>query len=455
LKKNHPIVIIGGNDAGLAAAGRSRRVKPESFVLVYEKDRNLGFASCGLPYYLSDQLAVADVQGMDSDRLLHKRGIQALTEHEVLEIEAGAKRLLVLDKANNVTQAVHYQKLIIASGARPTIPKELDGFTNVFALRHFSHAQRMHFFLTDHSSKNVLVIGGGLLGLEIAEALTKKVGQVFLVDADRVLAHLPATLSDRLVQRLSANGLTVYTNTTINEWQKSSTTITGFKRQSSPTYQALDAVFVSCGIEPDSLLAKKAGLRLGVQGAIKVNPYQQTSRADIFAAGDCCETRHLVNGKPAWLPFAGPAARQGRVAGENAVGGTVQFPGSLGTRMARIFGLEFGMTGLTFAEAMTAGFAAKETIIQQSSQSEYMPGSHKIDMQVVWDGRSNRVLGGAVLGENGAGLRLNQLAIVVQAKLTIKDLLHLDLGYTPAINHMMDPLHIIGSMALKQKKERE
>jgi NADPH-dependent 2,4-dienoyl-CoA reductase/sulfur reductase-like enzyme len=455
LGTNKNIVIIGGNDAGLAAAGRAGRLKPDLPVLVFEKSRNVAYASCGLPFFIAGQISASSVQGLKSNELLQKKGIKVFTEHEVLELNVPDKHLLVRDIQKGSISVISFHKLIITAGAKPIIPQEIADCCNVFTLRNFSDAKGIDDFITQNARPRVLVLGGGYVGLEMADSCTQRGCHVTLVESSGTLAGLPDDLSLVLAARLESRSVSLHMNVKTIEWQKSTDKITGFRLDSRSPFLPIEMVFVAVGIQPNSALAKKAGLQLGVANAIHVNRYQQTSKSNIFAAGDCCETIQLVNGENAWLPLAGSAARQGRVAGENAVGGAVQFPGALGTRMLQVFGTEIGQTGLTFSEALSSGLTPRQTNVRQAGQSEYMPGSRPVDMQIIWDVRSKRVLGGVVMGESGAGYRLNYLAIVVQAQMTIKELVHLDLGYTPAINHLMDPLHIAGSLALKSKRENQ
>jgi len=452
--KKQMIIVIGGNDAGLAAAGRVRRLATDAQVLVVERTAQVAYASCGLPLFIAGQVSDHAVRGMDSAGILTHRGIKVLTEHEVTEISVPDKHISVRHLADNSVQSFAYDKLILALGARPKAPSALQGMRNIFVLRSYADADRLHSFLRQENPHRCLIVGGGLIGLEMAEAFLRLGLQTRLVESTATLAGLPEAMTEKLLRHLREHGLEVHLNAGMNEWQKTTDRITGFRMDSIPTVQPVDLIFFATGVEPNTALARKINLRCGPSYSIHVNRYQQTSQSCIFAAGDCCDAPHLVSRKSSWLPFAGNAARQGKVAGENALGGTAQFPGALGTWLVRIFDLEIGQTGLNDREARAAGFSPQITDIQQHSQSEYVAGHSLIDMQIVWDSRSKRILGGTLIGGKGAGHRLNHLAIAVQARLSLKDLLHLDLGYTPAINHMMDPLHIAASVALKGKKEK-
>ncbi len=452
--KTNPIIIIGGNDAGLAAAGRIRRLAPALDVTVIERGAHLAYASCALPYFLSGQIPASAVQGLNAEQMLKKRSLHALTSHTVVEIRVKEKTILVHDTSSASDKVLPFHKLVLATGARAIMPDELVKAANAFTLRSFADALRLRGYIESDRPRNALVVGGGLIGLEVVEALQQAGLNTTLIETSPVLAGLPQALAAPLSDHIRSAGVQFHLNTTVGRWQKQGDRITGFQRNDEQELQSVDLVFIATGIQPETELAVKAGVRLGAANAIQVNAYQQTNKADIYAVGDCCETLHLVSERKSWLPFAGVAARQGRVVGSNLAGHSARFPGALGTRLVRCFGMELGRTGLNLAEAAANGFTPTETVIHQADKPEYMADHQVISLSVIWDKHSKQLLGGAVLGGPGAGIRLNLLAIALQAKMTIKDLPNLDLGYTPAINHMMDPLHIAGGVALKSNREK-
>jgi NADPH-dependent 2,4-dienoyl-CoA reductase/sulfur reductase-like enzyme len=445
------IIVIGGNDAGLAAAGRAHRLAKQLPVVVLEKSDYVAFASCGLPYYLGQQLTEKDIAGPGAEKLQAKRGFEVRTGQDVMAIDSQKHLVLVRNVKSNSVHEQSFSKLIIATGAAAKAPEDLKQSLNVYTLRHISDAVKIDAFIRQQTVKRIVIVGAGYLGLELADVLSGRGLSVALLEKDILPAHLPETFFPRLKKELESKGVQWHGAAGSIAWQKDGKNIRAFRMTPDSAWDNVDMVLIAAGIQPASELALKAGLRIEANHTIHVNAYQQTSRPDIYAVGDCCSTKNLVSKKLDWLPLAGIAARQGRVAGENAAGGSVQFPGALGTQMVQCFGMELGRTGLTLQQAVSLGFVARETIIQQSSHSEYMPQNSPIDMQVIWDAKSKRLLGGTVTGSKGAGYYLNMLAIALQAEMTIKDLAYLDLGYTPPINHMMNPLHIAASVALKSK----
>lgn len=445
-------MVIGGNDAGLAAAGRAHRLAPKTCVTVLERSEYVAFASCGLPFFLGQQLSDKEVFGPGAEKLQAKRGFSVKTGQEVLSIDPQKRLLFVRDAKSGKIYEQNYGKLILATGAIASVPEELNSLQNVFTLRHASDTVRIDAYLRQQKVKRVLVVGAGYLGLELADALAGRGLTVALLERERFPAQLLESFAARLEKEIRSRSIQWHGAVSATTWQKEGKTLRAFKTSSNSAWMDVDMVLVATGVRPASELACKAGLRLEANRSIHVNGYQQTSRPDIYAVGDCCSTKNLVSKKTDWLPLAGIAARQGRIAGENAVGGSVQFPGALGTRMVQCFGLELGCTGLTLQQADSLGFVARETIVNQSSHSEYMPQNSPIDLQLIWDAKSKRILGGTILGGKGAGHYLNMLAIALQAEMTLIDLGHLDLGYTPPINHMMNPLHIAASVAIRQNK---
>ncbi len=445
------ILVIGGNDAGLASAGRARRLDRHASVIVLEQGDHVAFATCGLPYFLGGQLSEKEVSGPGAESLQAKRGFEVRTGQQVLALDAHKHLLQVRDVKSDRVYEQSFTKLIIATGATALIPQELKDVKNVFSLRHISDAFAIQAFLQQQVVRHIVIVGAGYLGLELADVLARRGFSVSLVERDTCPAYLPATFFPRLQQSLLENRVTWHGEVKAPAWRYDGNRVQSFRPQVDSSWQPVDMVLVAAGIQPASELARQAGLRIGIHNSIQVNSYQQSSRPDIYAVGDCCSTKNLVSQLPSWMPLAGIAARQGRVAGENAIGGSVQFPGALASQLVYCFGLEIGRTGLTVAQAESCGKIARETIVQQHSHSEYILENRPIDMQVVWDGKSKRLLGGTVVGGKGAGHYLNMLAMAIQSGLTVRDLANLDLGYTPPINHMMNPLHIAAAVAAKSK----
>ena len=444
--------MIGGNDAGLSAAGRAKRMKPGLDIRVLEKTPFVGYASCALPNMLAGTVLPAPLAGAPARELSEKRGFQIQTHALVTEINTLKRIITIRDTQSGAETTKGYRKLLLSTGANPIIPPAFAGdANNLFTLRNYSDALAIHNFLNVRRPQTALVVGSGYIGIEVAEALYHRGISVVLVEkAGQLFPQFSRQLGSILETTLVQKGIDLRLGTEVNQCIRMGDEIKSVVsgRQSIPT----ELIILATGITPANQLAKQAGIPVGESGAIMVNDYLQTRRMDVFAAGDCVETRHLVTGKPAWLPLAGIASRQGRIAGTNLAGKRESFSGALGTFMVRAFGLEFGMTGLSLQDAQKAGLDAVETVIDQNDRPGYMPDASKITLTLITERKSQRVLGGQMIGKADVGLRLNILATAISGKMSARDLEFLDLGYTPLINNMWDPISIAGNAAQKEQE---
>jgi NADPH-dependent 2,4-dienoyl-CoA reductase/sulfur reductase-like enzyme len=451
-KEPRQILVVGGNDAGLSAAGRAFRLDQQSLVIVFEKSNRMGYATCALPMFIAGQIPAEKLQGPSPEQIERKRGFKVLHLHEAIEIHPREHTVLVRSLVTGETTFFKYFKLILATGAQAVIPPvaQIDA-DNIFVLRHFNDAERIDTFIRNSQPRKALVLGAGFLGLEIAEALRLRGLDVFLVDrSPGVLHDFPDELSRILFERMASSGIHL----------KFGSEILGFSVQGklinravlSPSNESIDVdlVFVAGGIRPDIRLAHDSDIPLGTTGAIAVNNHQQTRRPDIYAAGDCAQSLHMITGKPVWFPFAGAASRQGRVAGSHAMGLRDSFPGVLGTSMLKVFEMECGRTGLTFSEAVQAGFDPVISVISEESKPGYMTNSTPLTIALIGDRRSKRILGAQIAGKNDAGIRLNIIATAIAGHLTLNDLALMDFGYTPAINNLWDPVAVAAAVILKK-----
>ncbi|MBN2412113.1 FAD-dependent oxidoreductase [candidate division KSB1 bacterium] len=449
--------MIGGNDSGLSAAGRAKRMNPELDVVVLEKTGFTGYASCGFPYLISGQVPAQKLSGYSPESVREKRGFEVKTGILVTAIDTFSKLLLTQNVNTGTTDSIKYDKLIIAVGAKPIVPEELNvRAKNIFTLRNFSDAEKINNFIREDNPQNAIIIGGGYIGIEMAEAFLLRGLNVILIEKSaRLFPDFIPEISDPLVNLIKSKGIRLICGDTIKKLNVQNNNVHQIQLNNADTASAADIILVSAGIAPDIALAQNAGIPIGSTGAIKVNQYMQTRRLDIFAAGDCAETNQLITNKPAWLPLAGIASRQGRIAGNNSAGGREIFPGALGTVMIKVFGFEMGKTGLSFQEAQNAGFAPVITVITHSGKPEYIKDNSPVTVGLITDSRSGRLLGAQIAGSGDAGLRLNILATAISSRLSVNDLAFLDFGYTPLITNVWDPIAVAGNVALKNIKEKK
>lgn len=444
------ILVIGGNDAGMAAAGRAKRRQPDAEVIVLEKSSFAAYASCSLPWYIAGKTPLADVRGEDAESVLAARGIDLYVQHEATEIQPGRRSVLCFDHAKNQTREFKYDRLILALGALPVAPSFVqERSDNVFFLRGVSDAIRMANELEQRQPRRAVVIGSGYLGLEMAEALHTRGLSVALIEKEkRVAPFLHESISTSLEKRLASNGIALAVDAVVERLNYSAGRATSAVFKDGRHFDA-DLFFIAAGARPRVDLAEKAGIPLGPTGAIAVNAHQQTRRMNIYAAGDCCESVSLATKKPVWSPLAGAATKQGRVAGDHAIGGRAVFPGVLGTSFVKAFGLECGRTGLTREEAKKEKLEVSETVIVQADKPGHMGGS-AVTVVLLADRISKRVFGAQMIGERGVGHRLNIVATAIAGKLSLPDLAWLDFGYTPPVNSMWDPVQVAAQAALKK-----
>lgn len=449
------ILIIGGNNAGLGAAGRAKRLRPDFQVLVLEKTPYTAYASCGLPYLISGKITSDRLSGQDPNTIARKHGIEVLVNRYVTQINLKRKVIFCHNQENEIAEEYRYDRLVLATGACPMIPAPLQGdMNNLFVLRNYSDALKLEAFIREKAPKTALVLGASYLGLEMAEALHFRGMIVHLVDkSPRLFPEFADRPSQGIFQAVEKSGVHLYLNSSPIRVEKVNNSIRCIHFSNHPVSLFVDFVVVTAGIRPQVTLAEESGIPLGETGAIAVDSFQQTRRSNVYAVGDCAESRHLITRRPVWKPLAGVASKQGRVVGSHIAGRFERFPGVLGTAVVKVFGLEIAHTGLSLLQAKAAHFDAIETVIEHDSLSNYLSENTPTLMALVFDRKTHRILGAQIVGANGAGLRINALVSAITGQLALDDLTYLDLGYTPPVSPLWDPIAIAGTVALKTIKE--
>lgn len=410
------IVVAGGVAAGLSAASRARRVDPSAEILVFEKGKRISYGACGLPYLLEGQVASIDELVVYRPEFFEKeRNIRIRTESEVVAVQHG-RREVVLRSG----ERVRYDRLVWAAGARPArMPRS----PRVFRLHTDEDALRLQQFLETERPRTAAVVGGGYIGLEAATALRARGLRVRLHhDATTVLNREDPWLTQRVVERLEQCGVEVRLN-----------------EPADP--EALDAgvVIDATGLRPNVEVPAEAGAALGRTGALAVSERMETSLHGVYAAGDCCEARHIVSGREVWIPLGTTANKMGRVAGANAAGRRERFAGVAGTSIVRVAGLAVAVTGLSQQQARREGFSPVEAVVEGRERARYFFGK-TVAVQLVADRASRRLLGAAVAGDDGVLARINTAAAALAARLDVETFAGIDLAYAPPYSTVMDPL---------------
>lgn len=451
------ILIIGGSDAGISAALRIRELSPDADVTVMLADDYPNFSICGLPFYLSGEVSNWQNLAHRSQEDIQQQGIHLLTRHRATTIDPAQQIVTALDHHFNAQEmhvSVPYDKLIIATGAtsrHPTI-EGLD-LPGVYFLRWMDDSFQIHHHLTEQQPQSVLIVGGGYIGLEMADALTLRGLQVTLVEhSSTVLKTVHPTFGAQVADTLKHHGVRVETGIAVQQIKRSGQQlhVTG-----TEGFLAIaDFVLVAVGAVPATELAQTAGVVLGQGGAIQVNQRMETNVLDIYAAGDCVETWHRLLKSPTYLPLGTTAHKQGRVAGENAVGGDAKFAGSLGTQVVKVFELAIARTGLREQEAQKAGFAPVTTELKTWDHKAYYPGAHSLRIRVTGDRHTRKLLGAQIIGHYQAEVakRIDIFATALFHQMTVHHLNDLDLSYTPPLSSPWDPVQMAAQAWSKQVK---
>ncbi|WP_129125767.1 FAD-dependent oxidoreductase [Geomonas oryzae] len=448
------IVVVGANAAGAKAAAKARRINPRAEITVIDRGSFISYGACGIPYYVSD--TVPDVKELmstpvgvvrDANFFKKVKGVSVKTNTEVTGIDREAKVIRLREGAGAET-SLPYDKLILATGSSPFVPKiENVGLKNILTVKSIEDAELLKESAL--SCRAACIVGGGLIGLETAEALRQKGMQVTLVEMrDQLLPGvLDAEVAASVEKHVKQQGVTVLTGCAV----------TGFAGEGSVAKVMVgereieaDLVVLAPGATPNVQLAREAGLAIGTTGAIAVDQMLRTSDPDIYACGDCCETTHLVTGKKVFVPLGSTANKQGRVAGINAAGGEATFAGVIGTSILKVFTFNAGKTGLTETEARANGFDVETVLSPAPDRAHFFPGAKPIMLKLVADRSTGRILGLQAAGEGAVDKRLDAAAAAITFKATAEQLSQLDLAYAPPYGAAMDNL-IVAADIMKNK----
>jgi NADPH-dependent 2,4-dienoyl-CoA reductase/sulfur reductase-like enzyme len=445
------LVVIGGDAAGMSAASKVRREDPNCTIVVFERSPHTSYSACGIPYYIGGVVE-------DADRLIargpaefrEKYRIDVRTRHEVVEIEPQRGRVFVRDLDGDAASWESYDQLLIATGARPFCPQvpgaELDG---IFGLSTLQSGLRVRQALAESGARRVVIVGGGYIGLEMAEAFIRIGLDVALIQrAPQVMSTLDQDMGALVSAALRDIGVTLFLEESLTGFEGSA----GRVRAVVTDQRTLpaDLVLLGMGVRPESALAEAAGVRLGVRNAIPVNSRQQTGLENIWAAGDCAESFHLVSRRSVHIALGTVANKQGTVAGTNLAGGYVTFPGVVGTAVSKVCRYEVARTGLQAKEIRQIGLKGVCATITAKSRAGYYPGAEAMTVKLWAEKGSGRLLGGQIVGIEGAAKRIDVLAAALHAGLTVEEVVYLDLSYAPPYSPVWDPVQTAARQLLRE-----
>lgn len=441
-------IILGGVAAGPKAAAKLTRLAPDADVTIIERGVFLSYAGCGLPYYVSgvvedqeDLMSTPAGSLRDEVFFLNVKNINVHNRTLATEIDREGRRVQVRSLEDGEERWLPYDRLILATGAEPMEPRlpgrELD---NVVTLHGVEDAERMKALLAEHRAPDVVIIGGGLIGVEMTEALVSTGCRVTIVERlPQILAPLDEEMAAQVAAHMKAKGVKVLAGTTVTALEPDEDDVSrvGMVRTTAGTLPA-DMVVVAVGVRPNVGLAKAAGLEIGETGAIQVDDHLRTSDPDIFAVGDCAQSTHLVTGRPAYVPLGSTANKQGRVAAINAAGGDDTFPGILGTSICQVFDFNVATTGLTQREAEALGYDVETALTPAPDKPHFMPTAKMLMLKTVSDRKTRRLLGMQAVGPGDAARATDVAAMALHAGMTMDELSKTDLAYAPPYSPAMD-----------------
>lgn len=445
------LVIVGGVAAGTKAAARARRVNRDIAITLIQDEPEVSYTGCGQPYYLGGLIPDRASLILRRAEDFAKEGIRVRLRHRATELDAAARTLRVRDLDRGVDETVAYDRLILATGARSVIPDlpgtELDG---VVSLRTLAELDRFRSVLDRLRPRRAVIVGGGAIGLEVAESLHGLGVAVTILEREpRLSAGLDPVLGQKIQDYLVSRGVELRLGESLAGIDGVDGRVAAVVTASGLSIPAELAV-LSLGIRPNAELAGQGGVSLGRSGAIAVDEHMATDIEGTYAAGDCAETLHRVSGTAVWNPLGDIANLQGRVAGENAAGGDARFPGILGTAIVKTFDLRIGQTGLGEAAARAAGFRPVSALIHSRDKARYYPGALDLSLKLVADATDGRLLGAQCVGLGAVDKMIDIAATALLGKLGCRDLEYADLAYAPPFSPVLSPVIIAAAELAKR-----
>lgn len=441
------VVIVGGVAGGATAATRIRRLDEHAEIIIFERSGYISYANCGLPYYIGGVIEDPEELTLQTPESFNTRfRIDVRVKHEVIDIDAQRKTVRVRNLDNGEEFEESYDKLILSPGAKPTRPN-LPGIDNdlLFSLRTVEDTFRIRQFVEEKKPKTAVMIGGGFIGLEVAENLCELGIDVTVVQrGNQVMKTLDYDMASIIHNKLRSSGINLKLNADVIGFEKTETGLNVLLKDDK-SIQA-DMVLLAIGVSPENTLAKKAGLELGLKGAVVVNDKMETSVTDIYAVGDAVQVKHTVTGNDAVISLAGPANKQGRIAADNICGLDSHYKGSMGSSVIKLFDLTAASTGLTERAAKEAGISYDRIILSPASHAGYYPGAKIMTMKVIYEKDTLKILGAQIIGQEGVDKRIDVLATAISAGIKADMLKDLDLAYAPPYSSAKDPVNMAGFM---------
>ena len=445
---NKKYLIVGGVAGGATAAARIRRLTEDAEIILFEKGAYISYANCGLPYYIGGVIEERDRLFVQTPEAFGKRfNIDVRTRSEVIAIHPEKKQVTVRS-AEGKEYTENYDKLLLSPGASPVVPP-LPGIQSegIFTLRNVDDTDRIKAYMTAHQVRRTVIVGGGFIGLEMAENLKHAGSQVAVVEmAPQVMGPIDYSMAALVHQHLQQQDVKLYLEQAVERFSREGDELTVYFK--SGISLKADMVLLSIGVRAETRLAQEAGLKLGEMRGIWVDAYLQTSDADIYAVGDAIEYPHPITGKP-WLNFlAGPANRQARIVADNMVlGNRIHYEGAIGTSIAKVFDLTVASTGLPAKRLKQMGIPYLSATIHNGSHAGYYPGSLQMAIKITFSPTDGKLYGAQIVGYDGVDTRIDQYALAIKQGATVEQLTRLEHAYAPPFSSAKDPVAISGYVA--------
>lgn len=449
------VIIIGGVAGGASAAARIRRLDETAQIIVLERSNYVSYANCGLPYFIGGVIREQAELTLQTPQSFWERfHIDVRVRNEAVDIDVKSKTVAIRRLDTGEIYHEQYDKLLLSPGAKPVVP-HLPGVTSdrIFSLRTVEDTLRIRKFIEEYKPATAVLVGGGFIGLEMAENLTAMGISVTVIQrSNQLFAPMDADMASFIHAQMRSHGVKLELEKTVTGFSSKGGKPVTMIKDSEPI--SSDMVLLGVGVEPDTVLAEKAGLALGIRGAVAVNEYMETSVPDIYAVGDAVEVSHFVTGKKSLISLAGPANKQGRIAADNICGGNSMFKGTQGSSVIKIFEMTGAVTGINEKTAEAAGIAYDKVILSPVSHAAYYPGGQTMYMKVLYEKETLRLLGAQIAGYEGVDKRIDVLAAAIRAGMTADKLVELELAYAPPYSSAKDPVNMAGFMIENLETEK-
>ena len=442
MTKKQRIVIIGAVAGGSKCAFKLKREKPEFDIVIYTQEDLVSYSACGLPFYIGGQIKESQNLIIRKPEAYKEAGLNLFLKYKLTKINPKNKTIEILDIENNRTFIDNYDKLVLATGAKPFVPQaENTDLDNIFTLRSVPDGIKIREQML--KSKTAVVIGGGYIGVELMEAFSRNGLNVKIIEfSDHIMSLFDADMAERIEKHITENYAdkielikSDFVTKFVGENGKLKKVITNNGREIDT-----DMAVICAGVQANTEYTKETGIDLGIKNSIKVNKHMETSVKDIYAIGDCAEKTHIVTGKPCWVPLGSTANKEGRCCAINLSGTPEEFPGVLGSAVTRFNGFTMSLTGLTEREARSLGYDVITETVHKKDKAGYMPEVKNITIKVVADKKSKRILGAQAIGCGDADKRVNAVTSAITSGQTIDEFANLDLTYAPPYSPAIDPL---------------